>query len=55
MWWTAHALGQGASPFFNPDMYVPFGFNLAHGELTPANTFLFLPVTAALRRRQRAD
>jgi hypothetical protein len=48
MWWTARALGQGTSPFFNPDMYVPFGFDLAHGELTPANTFLFLPVTATL-------
>ena len=48
MWWVTDALGRGASPLFDPDVYVPFGFDLAHGELTPANTFLFLPATAAL-------
>jgi hypothetical protein len=47
-WWAAKAVTTGVSPFFNPDVYVPFGFDLAHGELTPVNTFLLLPLTLLL-------
>jgi hypothetical protein len=46
LWWVHHALSTGQSPFFNPDVYYPSGFDLAHAELTPLHTFGLLPVTA---------
>lgn len=45
MWWTAEAFRQGVSPFFNPDVYVPFGYPMAYGEITPIHTFGLLPIT----------
>lgn len=48
LWWFKHSLlDLHVSPFFNPDIYYPTGFNLALGEMTPANTILALPLTWA--------
>jgi hypothetical protein len=47
IWWVEHAffdLGQG--PFFVPQLYYPYGYPLAFGEITPSHTFLYLPITA---------
>ena len=46
LWWVLEALSAGRSPLFNPDVYHPTGFDLAHAELTPLHTFGLLPVTA---------
>ena len=47
LWWVKHSLlDLRISPFFDPFAYYPVGYQVASGELTPANTFLFLPVTA---------
>jgi hypothetical protein len=47
IWWVKHSLlDLHISPFFNPYAYYPVGYDVASGELTPANTFLFLPITA---------
>lgn len=46
MWWVPHALFErGISPFFHPDIYVPFGYPLAYGEITPIHTFGMIPFT----------
>jgi hypothetical protein len=45
-WWVHRAISSGRSPLFNPDVYYPTGFDLAHAELTPLHTFALLPVTA---------
>lgn len=45
LWWTATAVQQGISPFFNPNVYVPFGYPMAYGEITPIHTFGLLPIT----------
>ncbi len=46
MWWVPHALFErGISPFFHPDVYVPSGYPMANGELTPTHTFFMLPLT----------
>ncbi|MBW4439430.1 MAG: hypothetical protein KME04_19990 [Pleurocapsa minor GSE-CHR-MK-17-07R] len=46
MWWVPHALFErGISPFFAPDIYVPFGYPLAYGEISPIHTFGQIPVT----------
>ncbi len=47
IWWVAHALTHGVSPFLVPHIYYPYGYPLAYGEITPAHTFLLLPVTLA--------
>ncbi len=47
VWWVKHSLlDLHTSPFFNPDVYFPTGFNLALGEITLANTILALPLTS---------
>ncbi|MFN8565583.1 MAG: hypothetical protein U0703_29015 [Anaerolineae bacterium] len=48
MWWIPHALTSGIDPFFIPTIYYPYGYSLAYGEITPAHTFLMLPITLAL-------
>jgi hypothetical protein len=46
MWWVPHALFErGISPFFAPDIYVPFGYPLAYGEVSPIHTFGQIPLT----------
>ncbi|HLU10712.1 MAG TPA: hypothetical protein VK003_13665, partial [Oceanobacillus sp.] len=46
MWWVPHAIFErGISPFFHPDIYVPFGYPLAYGEITPVHTFGMIPFT----------
>lgn len=48
VWWFKRSVVDlGVSPFFNPDIYYPIGYNLALAEMTPANTILALPVTMA--------
>jgi hypothetical protein len=47
-WWMKHALlDLHRSPFFDPFSYFPVGYALSGGELTPINTVLGLPITAA--------
>ncbi len=47
IWWTKHAiLDLGQSPLIQPDIYYPFGYPLAYGEITPIHTYLGIPVTA---------
>lgn len=48
MWWIPHALTNGIDPFTIPTIYYPYGYPLAYGEITPAHTFLMLPITLAL-------
>ncbi|MEO1443640.1 MAG: hypothetical protein AAFV33_24775, partial [Chloroflexota bacterium] len=49
MWWVGHAISSPElNPFFHPDVYYPNGYPLAYGELTPAHTFGFLPLTLAV-------
>jgi hypothetical protein len=45
LWWFKHTLLTGQSPWLAPDIYYPFGFPLAFGETTTANTVLALPLT----------
>lgn len=46
LWWVPHALFDlHISPFFAPDIYAPFGYPLAYGEITPLHTFGLLPIT----------
>lgn len=47
IWWVAQTVTDGVSPFFVPHIYYPYGYPLAYGEITPAHTFLLLPVTLA--------
>ncbi len=49
LWWFKHALlDLHISPFFNPDIFYPGGYNLAVGNTTLANTLLGLPLTILL-------
>ncbi len=49
LWWFKHSLVEtGQSPWVVPDIYYPFGYLLAYGEITAANTILALPLTLAL-------
>jgi hypothetical protein len=52
IWWVSHALfgspPPGSSLTFNPAVFYPAGYNLAQGELSPANTLLTIPITATL-------
>ena len=48
LWYTAHAtFDLQSSPFFDPDIYFPFGFSLIRnlGELSPSTILLFMPLT----------
>ena len=47
LWYVAHALFDlHKTPFFDPDVYVPFGFSLIHNqELSPGTVLLFSPLT----------
>jgi hypothetical protein len=45
LWWFKHTLLTGQSPWLVPHIYYPFGFPLAYGETTTANTILALPLT----------
>lgn len=46
VWWFKHALlDLNRSPFFNPDMFYPFGYNVALSETTLSNTIPALPLT----------
>ncbi len=49
MWWVPHALFERhISPFVQPDLYYPYGYALALGEITPVNTFFLMPLTLLL-------
>ncbi len=49
IWWVKHALlDLNQSPLVQPDIYYPFGYPLAYGEITPSHTYLGLPLTALL-------
>ena len=49
IWWVKHALlDLGRSPWIHPDVYYPYGYPLAYGEITPIHTFLGVPLTALL-------
>jgi hypothetical protein len=49
MWWVPHALfDRHISPFVQPDLYYPYGYALALGEITPVNTFFLMPLTLLL-------
>ncbi len=48
LWYAAHAtFDLHSSPFFDPDIYFPFGFSLIRnlGELSPSTILLFMPLT----------
>lgn len=47
LWYVAHALFDlHKSPFFDPDVYVPFGFSLIRNQdLSPGTVLLFAPIT----------
>ncbi len=46
IWWVKRALVDlQTSPFFSTNVYYPIGYELARDELSPANTFLALPLT----------
>lgn len=49
IWWVKHALlDLGRSPLVHPDIYYPFGYQLAYGEITPMHTYLGVPLTVLL-------
>jgi hypothetical protein len=49
VWWFKHALlDLHRSPFFNPEMFYPFGYNVALSETTLSNTIPALPLTVLL-------
>ncbi len=49
MWWFRYALlDLHQSPLIAPDIFYPYGFNLAHAELTPLHTIVGLPLTYLL-------
>ncbi len=49
VWWFKHSLlDVHRSPFFNPDMFYPFGYNVALSETTLSNTIPALPLTVLL-------
>src|SRR5438552_1698627 len=47
LWYVAHALFDlHRSPFFDPDVFVPFGFSLLRNQdLSPGTVLLFSPLT----------
>ena len=46
MWWFKHALfDRGVSPFFNPDVFYPHGYQLALHEMSLAHIALGMPLT----------
>lgn len=47
LWYVAHALFDlHKSPFFDPDVFVPFGFSLIRNQdLSPGTVLLFAPLT----------
>ena len=47
LWYAAHAVFDlHKSPFFDPDVYVPFGFSLIRNQdLSPGTVLLFSPLT----------
>jgi hypothetical protein len=47
LWYVAHALFDlHKSPFFDPDVFVPFGFSLLRNQdLSPGTVLLFSPLT----------
>jgi hypothetical protein len=47
LWYVAHALFDlHKSPFFDPDVFVPFGFSLIRNQdLSPGTVLLFSPLT----------
>jgi hypothetical protein len=47
LWYVAHALFDlHKSPFFDPDVFVPFGFSLIRNQdLSPGTVLLFSPIT----------
>ena len=46
LWWVKHAIfDPHQSPFILPNIYAPYGYLLAYGEITPIHTFIGLPVT----------
>ncbi len=47
LWYPAHALFDlHKSPFFDPDVYYPYGFSLIKNQdLSPATVLLFAPLT----------
>jgi len=47
IWWFKHTLlDLHLWPLCSPNIYYPYGFNLAYGEITPTNTLLTIPITA---------
>jgi hypothetical protein len=51
LWYVAHAtLDLHVSPFFDPNIYVPFGFSLFRnlGEVSPATILVSIPLTRLL-------
>jgi hypothetical protein len=47
LWYPAHAIFDlHKSPFFDPDVYFPYGFSLIRNQdLSPATVLLFMPLT----------
>src|SRR4029077_3409820 len=47
LWYAAHAIFDlHKSPFFDPDVYFPYGFSLIRNQdLSPATVLLFTPLT----------
>ena len=49
IWWVKHALlDLGQSPLLQPEVYYPYGYPLAYGEITPIHTYVGVPFTALL-------
>lgn len=51
LWYAAHAIFDlHSSPFFDPDIYFPFGFSLFRnlGEVSPATILVSIPLTRCL-------
>ncbi|MGC8786316.1 MAG: hypothetical protein ACP5Q1_02695 [Anaerolineae bacterium] len=46
VWWFKYSLFDAhISPFFNPNMFYPFGYHITLSETTLSNTILALPLT----------
>lgn len=49
LWWFKHALlDRNISPFFVPEVFHPFGYDIALSETTLSHTIVGLPLTAAI-------
>jgi hypothetical protein len=49
IWWVKHAVVDlRQSPLVQPDIFYPYGYPLAYGEITPIHTYLGLPLTVML-------